>query len=77
LGFSAIEGLPMATRCGAIDPDILLFLQKTRNYSITHIETLLYSKSGLLGMSGISGDMRILKNSKAPAAAAAIGYLVY
>jgi len=77
MGFSAIEGLPMATRCGAIDPDILLFLHKARNHSITDIETLLCSKIGLLGMSGISGDMRMLTNSEARAAAAAIECLVY
>ena len=77
MGFSAIDGLPMATRCGAIGPNIPLFLQKVKKYSVTEIETLLYNGSGLLGMFGISGDMRLLKRSKAPAAAAAIEDLVY
>jgi acetate kinase len=77
MGFSAIEGLPMSTRCGAIDPDILLFLMKARKYSASEIETLLYKKSGLLGVSGISGDMRILKDSKLPSASEAIDYFVY
>jgi acetate kinase len=77
MGFSAIEGLPMSTRCGAIDPDVLLFLMKVRKYSATELETLLYKKSGLLGISGISGDMRVLMDSKAPSAAEAIDYFVY
>ena len=77
MGFSAIEGLPMSTRCGAIDPDILFFLMKARKYSASEIETLLYKKSGLLGVSGISGDMRILKDSKLPSASEAIDYFVY
>jgi acetate kinase len=77
MGFSAIDGLPMATRCGAIDPHILLFLLKEKNYSLTELENILYNKSGLLGISGISGDMRVLKGSKSPDAAAAIEHLVY
>jgi acetate kinase len=77
MGFSAIEGLPMSTRCGAIDPDILLFLMRVMKHSATELETLLYKKSGLLGISAISGDMRILKDSNAPSAAEAIDYFVY
>jgi acetate kinase len=77
MGFSAIEGLPMSTRCGAIDPDILLFLMKVRKHSASDLETLLYKKSGLLGVSGISGDMRALKDSNSPSAAEAIDYFVY
>jgi acetate kinase len=77
MGFSAIEGLPMSTRCGAIDPDILLFLIKVRKHSASDLETLLYKKSGLLGVSGISGDMRALKDSNSPSAAEAIDYFVY
>jgi acetate kinase len=77
MGFSAIDGLPMATRCGAVDPHILVFLLKQKKCSLTEIETLLYNKSGLLGISGISGDMRALKDRKEPAAAAAIDHLVY
>ncbi len=77
MGFSAIDGLPMSTRCGAIDPDILFFLMRVGKHSAAEIETLLYKKSGLLGLSGISGDMRALTESKAPAATAAIDYFVY
>ena len=77
MGFSAIEGLPMSTRCGAIDPEILLFLMRVMKHSAADLETLLYKKSGLLGISGISGDMRRLKDSKAASAAEAIEYFVY
>jgi len=77
MGFSAIDGLPMATRCGGLDPHILLFLLKSKKYDAAGLETILNQKSGLLGLSGISGDMRVLKASKAPAAATAIDYLVY
>jgi acetate kinase len=77
MGFSAIDGLPMATRCGGIDPHIPLFLLRSKRCSASELETILDQKSGLLGLSGISGDMRELKASKAPAAAAAIDHLVY
>ncbi len=77
MGFSATDGLPMATRCGGIDPYIPVFLLKSKKCSVAELETILNQKSGLLGLSGISGDMRVLKASKAPAAAAAIDYLVY
>jgi acetate kinase len=77
MGFSAIDGLPMATRCGGLDPHILLFLLKSKKFSAAELEITLNQKSGLLGLSGISGDMRVLKASKAPPAAAAIDYLVY
>jgi acetate kinase len=76
MGFSAIDGLPMATRCGGLDPHILLFLLKSKQYDAAELETILNQKSGLLGLSGISGDMRVLKASETPAAAAAIDYLV-
>jgi len=77
MGFSALDGLPMATRSGTIDPHVLLFLLKEKKYSLTKLESTLYDKSGLLGISGISGDMRVLMGSKSPDAAAAIEYLVY
>jgi acetate kinase len=77
MGFSAIDGLPMATRCGEIDPHIPVFLLNSKRYSAMEVETLLNQKSGLLGLSGISGDMRVLKASTAPAAEAAIDHLVY
>jgi acetate kinase len=72
------DGLPMATRCGAIDPHIPVFLLKTKKCNTAaELESVLSQKSGLLGLSGISGDMRVLKASKTPAAAAAIDHLVY
>ena len=77
MGFSAIDGLPMATRCGGLDPYIPVFLLKSKKCSVAELEIILNQKSGLLGLSGISGDMRVLKASKAPAAAAAIDHLVY
>jgi acetate kinase len=70
-GFSALDGLVMATRCGRIDPGVLLYLASQGN-SPAEIEELLYHRSGLLGISGISGDMRILLASTAPPAAEAI-----
>jgi acetate kinase len=77
MGFSAIDGLPMATRCGEIDPHIPVFLMNSKRYSAMEVETLLNQKSGLLGLSGISGDIRVLAASTAPAAEAAIDHLVY
>lgn len=77
MGLGALDGLPMATRCGAMDPEILLFLLRERKYSPADLEDLLYKKSGLLGLSGISEDMRVLMESKAAAAAEAIEYFVY
>jgi acetate kinase len=77
MGFGAAEGLPMSTRCGAIDPDVLLYLMKTKRLSAADLETLLYKKSGLLGISGVSGDMRVLKGSKSPSATEAIEYFVH
>ncbi|HTO67547.1 MAG TPA: acetate/propionate family kinase, partial [Bradyrhizobium sp.] len=77
MGFSASDGLPMATRCGGIDPYIPVFLLNSKKCSPAELETVLNHKSGLLGLSGISGDMRVLKASQAPAAAAAIDHLVY
>src|SRR5262249_13584476 len=77
MGFSAIDGLPMATRCGGLDPHILLFLLNSKKCSAAELEITLNQKSGLLGLSGISGDMRGLKASKAPAAGAPIDDFVH
>jgi acetate kinase len=76
MSFSALDGLPMGTRCGALDPGVLLFLLQ-KGMSAGQIETLLYKKSGLLGISGISNDVRDLLQSKEPRAAEAIDYFVY
>jgi acetate kinase len=75
MGFSPIDGPPMSTRGGSIDPEILLFLMRVMKHSAADLETLLCKKSGLLGISGISGDMRLLKDSKAPSAAEAIAII--
>jgi len=77
MGFSVIEGLPMSTRCGAIDPAILLYLMKNKKYTADDLESLLYKYSGLLGLSGSSGDMRLLREHYSPSAAAAIDYFVH
>lgn len=60
MGFSALDGLMMGTRCGSIDPGVLLYLVQEKNYSQESLADLLYSKSGLLGVSGHSNDVRVL-----------------
>jgi len=77
MGFSGIEGLPMGTRCGAIDPGALLYLLRRKLYDERSLEHLLYEESGLKGLSGISNDMRTLLESDAPEAKRAIDYFVY
>jgi acetate kinase len=77
MGFSALDGVPMGTRCGAIDPGILLYLLKEKNLNANALETLLYQQSGLLGVSGISNDVRTLLASAAPEAREAIDLFVY
>jgi len=75
-GFSALDGLMMATRCGRLDPGAILYLAaKGENFS--EIEDILYRQSGLLGVSGISGDIRILLASPDPRAAEAIELFTY
>lgn len=77
MGFSALEGLPMGTRCGAIDPGLLLYLLDHDKLSTAQLTRLLYHDSGLLGLSGVSSDMRQLEVSSAPAAAEAIDYFAH
>jgi acetate kinase len=77
MGFTALDGLPMGTRTGALDPGVILYLLQARGMDAKAIETLLYKKSGLLGLSGISNDMRDLLESREPHAEAAIDYFVY
>jgi acetate kinase len=72
MGFSALDGLVMGTRCGAIDPGVLLYFLLERGMAADELQTLLYEKSGLLGVSGISGDMRTLEASSDPRAREAI-----
>jgi acetate kinase len=77
MGFTAVEGLPMGTRSGALDPGVILYLMDERGMDTRAVETLLYKQSGLLGISGISSDMRTLSESKDPRAALAIDFFVY
>tara|TARA_R110000787_G_scaffold79023_1_gene172605 strand:- start:7878 stop:9080 length:1203 start_codon:yes stop_codon:yes gene_type:complete len=72
MGFTALDGLMMGTRCGSIDPGVVLHLQAQLGMSPAEIEDLFYKKSGLLGVSGISSEMRTLAASDAPEAAEAI-----
>jgi acetate kinase len=77
LGFTALDGLCMGTRPGSVDPGVILHLFQTLGLSAKEVETILYKKSGLLGISGISNDMRELLVSKEPAAGLAVDYFVY
>jgi acetate kinase len=77
LGFTALDGLCMGTRPGAIDPGVILYLFQVLQLSAKEVETILYKKSGLLGISGISNDMRDLQESSDPTALLAMDYFVY
>jgi acetate kinase len=77
LGFTALDGLCMGTRPGAVDPGVILYLFQVLGLSPKEVETILYKKSGLLGISGVSNDMRDLLGSSEPAARLAVDYFVY
>jgi acetate kinase len=77
MGFSALDGLPMGTRCGALDPGVILFLMDHKKMDGKAIENLLYKESGLLGVSGISSDVRELLGSKDSRAKLALDFYVY
>jgi len=77
MGFTPADGLPMGTRCGALDPGVILYLLDERKLDARAIERLLYDESGLLGISGISSDMRTLLASAVPSARLAIDVYVY
>jgi len=77
LSFTALDGLCMGTRPGAVDPGVILYLFQVLNLSAKEVETILYKKSGLLGISGISNDMRRLLGNEEPGARLAIDYFVY
>jgi acetate kinase len=77
MGFSPLDGLVMGTRCGTIDPGVLLYLMDRHGMDARALERLLYHKSGLLGVSGISNDMRTLLASDDPHAQEAIDLFVY
>jgi acetate kinase len=77
LGFTALDGLCMGTRPGSLDPGVVLYLFQGLNLTAKEVETVLYKKSGLLGISGISNDMRDLIGRREPAAHLAVDYFVY
>ena len=76
MGFTALDGLSMGTRCGQIDPGVALYLMAEKKMSVDEVSDLLWKNSGLKGMSGISQDMRELEASDCPAARDAIAYFV-
>jgi acetate kinase len=77
MGFTALDGLMMGTRCGTIDPGVILYMLQQQNLAPAEIETLLYQRSGLLGVSGLSSDMRVLLASSAVGAGEAIELFVF
>jgi acetate kinase len=77
MSFSALDGVPMGTRCGTLDPGVLLYLMQSEKMGAEELQDLLYKRSGLLGLSGISNDMRELAASEDPRAGMAIDYFVY
>lgn len=77
MGFTALDGLPMGTRCGNLDPGVVLYLMDELKMDARAIEKLLYQQSGLLGVSGISSDMRTLLDSSEPKAKFAVEVFVY
>ncbi|HET9663653.1 MAG TPA: acetate kinase, partial [Burkholderiales bacterium] len=77
MGFTALEGLVMGTRSGAIDPGVIFYLMRERGMSAADVEHLLYHQSGLLGISGLSSDMRKLLESHDPRAREAVQLFAY
>jgi acetate kinase len=77
MGFTAVEGLPMGTRSGSLDPGVILYLMDTFGMDARSIEKLIYSQSGLLGVSGFASDMRVLLASEKPQAKLAVDLFLY
>jgi acetate kinase len=77
MGFTAVDGLMMGTRCGALDPGVLLYLMQAYQMDAAAIEDLIYRQSGLLGVSGISSDMRTLRSSSDASAREAVELFAY
>jgi acetate kinase len=77
LGFTALDGLCMGTRPGALDPGVVLYLFQVLGLGVKDVETVLYKRSGLIGISGVSNDMRVLLRSQEPGARLAVDYFVY
>jgi len=77
MGFTALDGLPMGTRCGQLDPGVVLYLLTEKGYSTKDVEHLLYQRAGLRGLSGITNDVRDLLASGDAHARLALDYFVY
>lgn len=77
MGFTTADGLPMGTRCGSLDPGVILYCMDELKMNVRDVERLIYHESGLLGVSGISSDMRALEESGTPGARAAIDLYCY
>jgi acetate kinase len=77
MGFTAADGLPMGTRCGSIDPGVILYLMDELKMDARRIEKLIYQESGLLGVSEVSSDMRTLLQSTEPRARFAVDLFIY
>jgi acetate kinase len=77
MGFTALDGLPMSRRCGVLDPGVVLYLIQEKGMTAAAVNDLLYNESGLLGVSGISDDMRVLLASDRPAAQEAVALFTY
>ncbi|MFQ5785677.1 MAG: acetate/propionate family kinase [Alphaproteobacteria bacterium] len=77
MGFSTLDGLPMGTRCGVVDPDVILYLMREEGMDEPALTDLFYNRCGLLGLSGISADMRVLLESDAEGAAEAVELYCY
>ena len=77
MGFGALSGLPMATRCGDVPPGALLYLLRQNLFDAATLEKMLYEQAGMLGLSGVSDDMRVLQDSKDPSAVKAVEYFIY
>jgi acetate kinase len=77
MGLTALDGLPMGTRPGSLDPGVILWLQQQKGWTADRVEHFLYEDCGLEGLSGVSNDMRTLLASPAPLAQLAVDYFVY
>ncbi|MFO1075572.1 MAG: acetate/propionate family kinase [Geminicoccaceae bacterium] len=77
MGFTAVDGLPMGTRTGQLDPGVILYLMQSRGYGVQQIESFLYKEGGLKGLSGLSNDVRDLLASDSEGAVRALDYFVY
>lgn len=77
MGFTALDGLMMGTRCGSLDPGVVLYLQSELGMNVSQVEDMLYREAGLLGVSGISSDMRVLSADGRPAAQEAINLFIW